>query len=118
MSLLCWDKPKKIRSTEDHNNMFVSEAGVDGTYVPNMSGKDMMKWKAKHIHKGDDPRVEIRKTTQGKPRGSNKYGTYSQMLLVVRPDNTVVISGNSKSEVDIGELNQAINEAKKVLETS
>lgn len=64
MSLLNFEKPKKIRSTEEHNDMFSSDSGIPGTYVPNMSDDDMYKWKAKHI-KGEDERVEIRKTIHG-----------------------------------------------------
>jgi hypothetical protein len=44
--------------------MFQSDAGINGTYVPNMSKEDMNLWKAKHI-KGDDERIEIRKTIEG-----------------------------------------------------
>ena len=64
MGLLSFDKPKKIRSTEEHNKMFPSDSGISGTYVPNMSKEDQLKWKAKHI-KGDDERVEIRKEFGG-----------------------------------------------------
>ncbi|HPI82924.1 MAG TPA: hypothetical protein PK122_06885 [Candidatus Paceibacterota bacterium] len=64
MGLLSFDKPKKIHSTEEHNKMFPSDSGISGTYVPNMSKEDQLKWKAKHI-KGDDERVEIRKEFGG-----------------------------------------------------
>jgi hypothetical protein len=63
-NVLSFDKPKKIRSTEKHNEMFQSDSGIAGTYVPNMSKEDMDKWKAKHIT-GEDERVEIRKTIEG-----------------------------------------------------
>ena len=59
--LLTFDKPKKVLSTEKHNKKFQSDSGMAGTYVPNMSKEDMNKWKAKHI-KGEDERIEIRKT--------------------------------------------------------
>lgn len=62
--LLCFDKPKKIRNTKEHNEMYSSDSGVAGTYVPNMSEEDKNKWKAKHI-KGEDERIEIRKTING-----------------------------------------------------
>ena len=68
--ILDFDKPKKIRSTKEHNEMFQSDTDVTGTYVPNMSKKDMAKWKAKHI-KGEDERIEIRKTLD------------SQLLIIV-----------------------------------
>jgi hypothetical protein len=62
--LLEFEKPKKIRSTEEHNKMYSSSADAAGTYVPNMSKEDMLKWKAKHIT-GEDERIEIHKTIDG-----------------------------------------------------
>jgi hypothetical protein len=62
--VLCFDAPKKLRSAEKHNEMFQSDSGVAGTYVPNMSEADQNKWKAKHIM-GEDERIEIRKTIEG-----------------------------------------------------
>jgi hypothetical protein len=62
--IITFDKPKKIRNTEVHNRMHTSDSGIAGTYVPNMSEADMNKWRAKHI-KGDDERIEIRKTING-----------------------------------------------------
>ena len=62
--LLCFEKPKKIHNTQKHNEMYLSDSGIAGTYVPNMSTADMKKWKAKHIT-GDDERIEIRKTFDG-----------------------------------------------------
>jgi hypothetical protein len=61
--LLTFDKPKKVLTTEKHNKKFQSDSGIAGTYVPNMSKEDMNKWKAKHI-KGEDERIEIRKTIE------------------------------------------------------
>lgn len=109
-TILCWDKPKKARTTEEHNKKYSSDSGVDGTYVPNMSEKDMLKWKAKHI-KGDDTRVEIRKTAV-----NDKRGNYSQMLIVVRPDGSLVMSGNGKADVKASEFIDAIIEAREVLQ--
>ncbi len=63
-NVLDFEKPKKVRTTEEHNEMFSSDSGVAGTYVPNMSKEDMNKWKAKHIT-GEEERVEIRKTIEG-----------------------------------------------------
>jgi hypothetical protein len=62
--LLDFEKPKKVKSSEDHNKIYMSDSGVAGTYVPNMSDEDKNKWKAKHI-KGDDERIEIRKSLNG-----------------------------------------------------
>ena len=55
--LLSFDKTKKVRSTEEHNKMHMSDSGVDGTYVPNMSKEDNERWKGKLI-KGDDERID------------------------------------------------------------
>jgi len=115
MSLLSWDKPKKARTTEKHNNTFVADGAPPGTYVPNMSDEDVHKWKAKLIG-GKDQRVEVRVTVNGKPRGSDKWGPSAAVLLVVRPEGTVVFSANGKAELDIDKLTQAIAEAKKALE--
>lgn len=62
--LLSFEKPKKANSTEKHNENYQSDSGVAGTYVQNMSVADILKWKAKHI-KGEDERIEIRKTIEG-----------------------------------------------------
>ena len=63
MNLICWDKPKKIRSTEEHNAVYSSDSGINGTYVPNMSVKDRNKWKGKITQVKTSPQVEIRKDT-------------------------------------------------------
>ncbi len=117
--LLCWDKPEKVRSTKEHNDMFVSDGAPPGTYVPNMSDEDKLKWKAKKIG-GKDPRVEIRKTTFGRwcPARSRWEGR-AQALLVVRwpkvGSATVTISSNGKVEFDLTELKEAIEEASEAL---
>jgi hypothetical protein len=76
--VLIFEVPKKLRSAEKHNEMFQSDSGIVGTYVPNMSNEDMNLWKAKHI-KGDDERIEIRKTIEG-----------VQLLIVVYKKSKVV----------------------------
>lgn len=65
MGLLCFDKPKKARSTEEHNIGCSSDCGVPGTYVPNMSREDRKKWKGKIVGKsGKRPlQIEIRKNS-------------------------------------------------------
>ena len=125
--LLSFEKPKKIRSTEDHNNKFASEARAAGTYVPNMSNKDMKKWKAKKIG-GDDRRIEIRKSIDGfdpaiekqyKARGwsngkSKRSNASAQILMIVRPDCSVVMSANGRMVFDRGtwtDLQEAYSEA-------
>jgi hypothetical protein len=125
MGLLCWDKPKKKRPTKAHNEKFQSDSGVDGTYVPNMSEDDKLKWKAKKIG-GKDPRIEIRKTTEGtlhsEPTGHgfdrNWWEGRAQALLVVRwplDENrpTVTFSSNGKAEFDLSELRDVLQEAEK-----
>jgi hypothetical protein len=62
--LLSFEQPKKIRPTKEHNEMYSSDSGVAGTYVPNMSDEDRKRWKGKHI-KGEDERIEIRKSLSG-----------------------------------------------------
>ena len=117
MSLLCWDKPEQKRPTTEHNDKFQSDSGVDGTFVPNMSEEDMDKWKAKKVG-GTDPRVEIRKTTRGPARGSDKYGSYAQALLTVRWDTSkgrasATFSSNGKAEFDLVDLRDVLIEAEK-----
>ena len=121
MGILNFDKPKKVRSTKEHNKMYMSDAGVDGTYAPNMSKKDNESWKAKHI-KGEDERIEIRKSLRG-----------VQMLIVVfckvrktdgdwrekyKDHNNVRISMNGKADMyfeEYDQMTQAIIEAKQLL---
>lgn len=123
MSLIDFNKPKKIRSTEEHNKMYTSDSGVAGTYVPNMSKADREKWKGIHI-KGTDERIEIRKTFHG-----------VQVLIIVYKNvrftdwsvnrnewcnrhNNVRISMNGKLDMtfeEYDELTKVIAEAKELL---
>jgi hypothetical protein len=117
MGVLTFEKPKKLRSSEEHNSKYSSDSGINGTYVPNMSKEDMYKWKAKHI-KGSDERIEIRKTISG-----------TQLLVIVKREGgftdrnrylntTVKMSMNGPlfmSNEDVSNLNLAINEAKEIL---
>ena len=120
MGILSFEKPKKLRKTEEHNKMYQSDSGIAGTYAPNMSKEDQNLWKAKHI-KGDDERIEIRKSIGG-----------AQMLIVVykkiryvpwnidstewnKNHNNVRISMNGKVDMLFHEYDhmvQAIIEAK------
>jgi len=70
--ILDFNKTKKLRTSAEHSSIYMSDSGIAGTYVPNMSKSDMEKWKAKHI-KGDNERIEIRKTLGG-----------TQLLIIVR----------------------------------
>ena len=70
--LLSFDPPKKVRTTNKHNEKFSSDSEVDGTYVPNMSDKDNERWKGKRIS-GTNERIEIRRSING-----------TQLVIVVR----------------------------------
>lgn len=123
MRLIDFNKPKKVRSTEEHNQLYSSDSGVAGTYVPNMSEVDRNKWRGIHV-KGIDERIEIRKTIGG-----------SQVLIVVyknvrfthwsvdkkewyKNHNNVRISMNGKLDMtfkDYEEFTKVIEEAKEIL---
>ena len=120
MPLLSYDIPKKIRSTEKHNEEFSSDSGIAGTYVPNMSKNDKLKWKAKHIT-GNDERVEIRKTIDGvqllivvyKKDNPVKYDYHDKDSWNKRHRN-IRISMNGKLDMtwdNLDDMNRAINEA-------
>lgn len=113
MPILDFSKPKKQRSTAEHNEMHQSDTGIAGTFIPNMSPEDRRKWKAKHIQ-GKDPRVEIRKTLE----------PWCQLLVVVRWPKTmdevaIQMSMNSKLQLsldDWADLAKAVNEACRILQ--
>mgnify|MGYP007051658946 CR=1 FL=1 len=107
--ILQWDKPKKARSTEEHNAAHQSDTGVPGTYVPNMSDEDNKAWKAKKI--GD--RVEIRKLF-------TDLENWAQVLIKVYGDG-FEMSANGRFGLTwetFYEMQDAINEARAVLEES
>lgn len=61
MSVLMWDKPKRVMSKEDWAEN-QADGAPPGTYVPNMSEKDRMRWKAKLVgQKTGFPQVELRR---------------------------------------------------------
>ena len=114
MGLLFFGKTEKIRSTEEHNKMYSSSAEASGTYEPNMSERDKLRWKAKHI-KGKDERIEIRKTMHG-----------ISLVIVVSKNlknetiakRHVQISINGKLQMnftDYEDFQQAIREAIEIL---
>jgi hypothetical protein len=122
--VLSWDKPKRKMPKEEWMKISADSA-PPGVYTPNMSKNDMLKWKAKHI-KGDDERVEIRKSFyhhNDKPY-PNHIGYSAQALIVVRraPNNgqpQVLISTNGKMGMTFLEacnFKDAVNEAMEVLE--
>lgn len=64
MTVLTWDKPDKVLTTEAWKGIS-ADGAPPGVYTPNMSDDDMLRWKAKLVGKTtDEPRVEIRKTAQ------------------------------------------------------
>lgn len=64
MSILRWDKPKKIMTAQQWGEHYGFDGGPIGGYSPNMSEADQLSWKAKITGKKlGFPQVEIRKTT-------------------------------------------------------
>lgn len=125
LAILTFEKPKNVRGTEEHNEIYSLDCGVAGTYVPNMSDEDNGKWKAKYIG-GEFARIEIRKhfdDYEWKEKPSNycqrPMGNYSsQVCINVYPDGGVVMSMNSRTGFtsnDWNDLQQAIAEAKQCL---
>lgn len=65
MTILVWDKPKKVRSKKDWEQHGGFDGGPTGGYIPNMSDDDAKSWKAKITGtKLGFPQVEIRKQTE------------------------------------------------------
>lgn len=63
MGLICFDKPKKTRPSEEHN-VISSDNLIPGNYAPNMSQEDIKKWKGKITGtKRGYPQIEIRKNS-------------------------------------------------------
>ena len=74
MTILRWDKPKKVMTAQQWGEHYGFDGGPIGGYAPNMSEADQLSWKAKITGKKlGFPQVEIRKTTE---RGS-------QVVIVV-----------------------------------
>jgi len=118
--LLDFEKPKKLRPTEEHNEMFSSDSNVAGTYVPNMSGEDRRRFKAKHI-KGGDERIEIR-VSMGVDVLIKvfKYAkiTEGNWQQKVHDHNDVQMSMNGKLDISFSQfelIHKAVEEAKNIL---
>ncbi len=61
MSVLMWEKPKQVTSKEDWKEN-QADGAVPGTWAPNMSREDQMRWKAKVVGATlGFPQVEIRR---------------------------------------------------------
>lgn len=132
MSILNWNKPVKVASSAEHIATEGFDGGPAGGYVPNMSEEDKLKWKAKLVGKTTNhPQVEIRKSfdrvqfTMIVSLG-NGY-TYKYYKPDVAPGNyyhtkgvNVHIAANGGVQMtfdQMSELQQAVQEAKEVLET-
>ena len=105
--LLNFTKPDKVRSTEEHNDMYVACGAVPGVYVPNMSDEDNCRWKCKHIE-GDNERIEMRKWM-----GAN-------IVVVVWKGLDMKISANSSmhfEEHEWDELVAIVQEARHYMKT-
>ena len=133
--ILTFAKPKKVRSTEDHNRMNSSDCGVEGTYASNMSEEDMQKWKAKVVGtRSGNPQLEIRKVAVGtnilvivngamttapqiKTRTIGHGTTYKVTLHGNKPHQVKVSANGSMvfSQELWDELHVAVNEAREVL---
>jgi hypothetical protein len=132
MAVLSWDKPEKIMSKADWKSV-IFDGGPPGSYIPNMSEKDRLKWKAKFIG-GKYARVEIRKTTtkgygvqmlivvslSGTPLCKDSYQSRCQKSEVGKDhDVNVKLSMNGSAHLtfeELDELTTAIAEARQVLE--
>ena len=125
MGILRWDKPPREVSVEEWKSRS-ADGAPPGVYTPNMSVEDMETWKAKRV--GET--VEIRKSFQGvqvKARVSN-YGKFLKGVWkdrngeVYRRDYAeghIALSMNGTTYLtyhDLEELQQAIAEAREVLD--
>ena len=108
--VLRWDRPPRAMSTAEWKAIS-ADGAPPGVYTPNMSDTDKLTWKAK-LAGGKDPRAEIRKTVTA---GYH----YAQVLIVIRPDQTVTVSGNGTmcfSQKEWAELAAAVEEARHALQ--
>lgn len=123
--LLDFNKPKKIMTEQERVDKYSSDCSVPGTYVPNMSSKDMKKWKGKYV-KGKDERVEIRKSISGvqlvvivyKEVRYEEHTHFDGEKYQTLAHKNVHISANGKilfTFEEYLELLQVINEAQAVL---
>ena len=81
---LDFDKPKKLRLTKDHNEMYQSDCGVAGTYISNMSKEDECRFKCKYVGGKKMPRVEIRR----------RYGGCNVVIIVYADKMKISLNGS------------------------
>ncbi len=127
MGILSWNKPEKVMTTEQWEDIS-ADGAPPGVYVPNMSKEDQLKWKAKLTGKKFGyPQVEIRrngmvlivcldkgynyKTYKAKP---DAWGSH---ILSTKGIN-IHMSSNNAQQLTFDEFEQmhlAVREAKYVL---
>lgn len=121
--MINWDKPKKVRTTEEHNKMYSSDSGIPGTYVPNMSEEDLYSWRGKLVgQRTGFPHVELRKAFTADVLIYVSLGEGFKISKYEGPDQTkginVRISSNAAISLtfeELQELNLVIEEAKEKL---
>lgn len=122
MPILDFDRPVKTKSTAEWKKIS-ADGAPPGVYTPNMSERDMRKWKAKKINWGKaDARIEIQKTFSWDNglRYPDRLGYSAQCKIVVsKQEPRVLMSCNGKcamSAADAVEFQQALQEAFLLLE--
>lgn len=144
MSVLGWDKPAKVLTTEEWKSISADSA-PPGVYVPNMSVDDMERWKAKMVGHGKvrKPKCFYCGSSRGarpdltipgvqvcsscwspwKPLGkrveirkSAESGGVQILLVVTEEDVRISMNGTARlSQREIAEMSQAISEAQEAL---
>lgn len=97
-----WTRPPKSMTETERRRRYQSDTNIAGTYAVNMEKEDAHTWWGKIIKRGDDPRVELRKSFP--PQSA-------RMLLVMRPNGVVTLSLNGKVEVGLIDLQAALDVA-------
>lgn len=115
--VLSWEKPKPARSHRDHVALNSSDCGVPGTYQPNMSQEDRLRWKAKLVGKRRKRlQVEIRRNSTviivGGPDGYmyKRYDNTTPWAIHIATAGALVLSAQ-----DWADLQRAVMEARMAL---
>jgi len=123
MGILSWEKPKRVRSKEEHAKIS-ADGAPPGVYVPNMSEDDQLKWKAKLVGvKVGYPQVEIGKTFRGNglvilvSLGNGYQYKYYKREETKGLNIHLASSGPQQMTFqDFEDMNVAVQEAKEALE--
>lgn len=121
MTVLSWDKPEKVVSTEEWAS-WQADSAPPGTYVPNMSKEDMRKWKAKRVgFKSGHPQIEIRKDSTViivSLYGGYKYKHYGKYSPSTEGINLHIATAGPIQWTwqEWAECQEAIQEARAILE--